>query len=447
MQYSTITLPGYNSIRSHIIDALSMYWPQGKEYLLSLPVKESYLQNIQLPLQLAEIDLPVWANEAGVNGKILVPAELCEDWKNVDWWMAAFLLLESWHERVFESNNGTIHSYSFRLKNWDTRAWDHAWVNRIGLLLRKWAANENTINEASMFGNLPAAHFIMTHDVDAVNKTMAIRFKQSAFNVFNGLRSLTKGKISTSFKKISKAATFFFGNQNWWQLDATWQLEKQYGIKSIFNFYADTRKKTVKRWLFDPGYSVNDKRVSSFIKNAAANGWTIGLHPAFDSWCDAALIGDQRKHISAISGKNVTTCRQHWLRFSWQHTWTAQQKAGLIADTTLMFNDRSGFRVSAALQWKPWNTGTSSSHNILTLPTVIMDSHLFDYKAMNENERCNYIKKWMNEVQAVGGTVALLWHPHTLAIDYGWGNTFEFLLKEMKSRIVISTIPNMSLSK
>ena len=39
-------------------------------------------------------------------------------------------MLEGWHERIWEKVHGCIHSYSFRLKGWDTRAWDHAWVNR-----------------------------------------------------------------------------------------------------------------------------------------------------------------------------------------------------------------------------------------------------------------------------------------------------------------------------
>ena len=60
------------------------------------------------------------------------------DSKKVDWWTAIFLLMEGWHERIWEKTRGVIHSYSFKLKDWDTRAWDHAWVNRIALFLRKW---------------------------------------------------------------------------------------------------------------------------------------------------------------------------------------------------------------------------------------------------------------------------------------------------------------------
>ena len=50
-----------------------------------------------------------------------------------------FLMLECWHERLFEKDNGPIHSYGYKLKNWDTRAWERAWVNRMALFLMRYS--------------------------------------------------------------------------------------------------------------------------------------------------------------------------------------------------------------------------------------------------------------------------------------------------------------------
>ena len=97
-----------------------------------------------VPLKLVSVNLPNWADSCGIESRLLVPQECVDknnnsiEWWKVDWWLAIFLMLECWHERVWESIHGSIHSYSYRLKNWDSRVWDHAWVNRICLFLRKW---------------------------------------------------------------------------------------------------------------------------------------------------------------------------------------------------------------------------------------------------------------------------------------------------------------------
>ena len=35
--------------------------------------------------------------------------------------------------------------YSNKLKNWDERIWNYAWVNRIAIFLSKWAAIDDSI--------------------------------------------------------------------------------------------------------------------------------------------------------------------------------------------------------------------------------------------------------------------------------------------------------------
>jgi len=162
-----------------------------------------------------------------------------------------------------------------------------------------------------------------------------------------------------------------------------------------------------------------------------AEGFGIGLHPSFDAWRSAALARAQRKRLESAVGALVTSCRQHWLRFSWGETWAAQAQAGLTEDTTLMFNDRPGFRAAAALAWSPWDPTSSGPHPVTALPTVLMDSHLYDYQPLTPEERRRSIAYWLDEVVAVGGQAAVLWHPHTLTRDYGWEDGFIELLDQM----------------
>src|SRR5262245_13354113 len=129
------------ALKAHTQHALARYWPRNEGALERVALVERPFPSPALPLRMREVVLPDWASPLGVDGVLLVPREACDetsDWRQVDWWLALFMLLEAWHERAWEQHHGTIHSYSFRLTGWDRRVWERAWVNRIALFLREW---------------------------------------------------------------------------------------------------------------------------------------------------------------------------------------------------------------------------------------------------------------------------------------------------------------------
>jgi len=434
--------PPRTLVKRHILCALQRYWPKNRTAIDTLPVRQSSSQNdIKIPLRLQSIQLPTWARSWGVDGVILVPEELIPAdrktadpslWRDIDWFYAAFLLLEGWHERLWEAKKGPIHSYSYRLKGWDERVWQHAWVNRIGLFLREWAAHLEKVSPESLFGSLPQVEIQMTHDVDAVKKTIAIRLKQGVFTGMNAIRALLHGYLTEALQLSQKSLKLLFGQNNWWKFEELLAAEKSANIRSIFHFYADNRHKTFNRWLFDPGYKIKTLKNKRLIKQLIDIGHEIGLHPSFESWQDRESLFAQKSALEAVSGSPVIACRQHWLRFSWEKTWNSQEYAEISRDYTLMFNDRPGFRNGSALSWNPWNTDTQKAHMIESLPSVMMDSHFYDYQCLNDVQRRQQMQYWLEECRAVYGQVAVLWHPHTLSSDYNWGQGFKELLQNIK---------------
>lgn len=428
-------LPRPEYIRNHVLVALNRYWSADSSAVTELPVlQKSTVAPITGPLQLLEIKLPEWAAHCGINGSLLVPAEAVAEagtWQHTDWWLAAFLLLEAWHERVWEQEHGSIHSYSFRLKGWDERAWQHAWVNRIGLFLRQWAI-QKAGEGADSIGPLPRSKIHMTHDVDAVAKTLPIRLKQGAFNLFNAAQSGRRGQFRQMAARLRQAIHFLLGREDWWTFDQLQEWESDSGIRATYHFYAGTKPKSLKRWLFDPGYDIESPKLKILLEKLAEQGHTIGLHPSFEAWQDADQIAVQRTCVEQAAGVPVIHCRQHWLRFSWLSTWLSQQTAGLKQDTTLMFNDRPGFRNSSAVAWQPWHTERAATLNFAALPSVFMDSHFYDYRAMSADARQMAMRHWLQECYSVGGEIAVLWHPHTLTTDYGCSDGFQDAVKLMK---------------
>lgn len=433
-----LTLPAREILVSHVISSLNEYWEENNQSILRLEIP-NYQDNfrVMIPLKLVAIDLPEWANFCGIENQILVPQECVNknessvDWRRVDWWLAIFLMMEGWHERIWENIHGCIHSYSYRLRNWDSRVWDHAWVNRISLFLRAWYSEGHNA-ETEFFGCLRKPNLILSHDVDAVCKTHSIRIKQSFFHVFNSLALLFKFRIKDSFVKFKSGFKFFLGREDWWIFDKLLQIEENSGISAIYHFYSDDRPKNFRRWLMDPNYDVNSDRLRSLFRQLKDAGHKIGLHPTYDSWFDSKLLKDQKKKLEDVCDSKIRYCRQHWLRFSWKDTWRAQGKVGLETDSTLMFNDRSGFRNSCATSWKPWDQLEGKAHKIMCFTSVLMDSHLYDYNNFTCNQRKEYLRFWIKECREVCGTAFLLWHPQTLTRDYGWETSFRYLIEELE---------------
>jgi hypothetical protein len=422
------TLPSAETIRDHMLNSLCRYWPNDSNPIASLPIiRRRLAEPIIGPLRLKAVRLPDWAADCGKDGVLLVPREAAiqnlpnlEPWQQTDWWLSAFLMIEGWHERVWEHAHGPIHSYSFRLKGWDERAWQYAWVNRIALFLRHWATQLTGGRAIDQMGPLPKACIRMTHDVDAVAKTFPIRFKQGSFNLFNAAHSFSRGQFRQTVARLKQAGRFVLGQENWWTFDQLQEWEADVGIQAIYNFYADKQRKSLNRWLFDPGYDIDAPKQRLLLRQLISRGHSIGLHPGFETWRNPEQIRAQRGWIEEAAGSQVTHCRQHWLRFSWQDTWSAQQQAGLALDTTLMFNDRPGFRNSSALGWQPYSPHQLGTHDFRALPTLFMDSHFYDYQLLSTSARRSAMRHWIQECQAVSGEAAVLWHPHTLTQDYGW---------------------------
>jgi len=432
----TMQLPHPVQMKQHLVTALSMYWRNGSREVENLPISRRLLSVPTVPLKLESIELPSWAGDCGVGGRILVPIEALEsgsrDWQSTDWWLAAFLLLEGWHERVFEVRNGPIHSYSFRLKNWDTRAWENAWVNHIAMFLRRWTSRTTGLSENFLLGNLPKSQLIMTHDVDALTKTLQIRIKQGALKALSLLRQRKFEPYSSRFWGVRELQEFLFGDDEWNCIGELIQLAEQRGIVSIFNFhFRYARLRDPISWLLDPSYQSDSASAQTAINQVKASGCLIGLHPSVRSWKSPHKIREQRIGLEKEVGLRVIAVRQHWLKFSWEVTWLCQSRAGLSSDYTLMFNDRPGFRNSAAISWNPWCTLSQKAHSMTATPTILMDSHFYDYPYQDDVSRQRKMSELILKCKVAGGSAAVLWHPHSLSSDYGWKSGLEFLIDEI----------------
>lgn len=423
--------------RQWTLDCGKRYWLSGDQAIIALPMPALIDSEPGVGPALRYVVLPEWATDLGIDGQILVfacaiaPGEGKPEWQRCDWIANAFHLLSGSSERVYEQAHGPALSYVFRLPRALDPVYERAWVNRIFLFLRRWAAHEAGQPEESIFGPLPDAQIRLTHDVDAIRLTPEIRFKQTAFQLANATRALARGDLSRAGERLGDAGRYALSTVDFRTFARVRDMERSAGLRSTLHFYGGPpglKRATPRRMLIDPAYDIGSDMMRSELRAFAEGGWTVGLHQSFEAWDDAGPMSAEKASVEKALGAPVNHCRQHWLHFSWARTWAAQAAAGLNLDSTLGFNDRPGFRAGHALTVKPWDMATGSPLPIDTVPMLFMDSHFYDYSGGEGADPETAMKPWIDEVRAVGGEVTVNWHTHTITDVYGWEAGFEALL-------------------
>jgi len=411
------------------------YWPGNSAVVEELPVPSAatLVQPESGPPEVVRVGLPGWAADWDPGDGIVVPRAAVlpgegEAWRRTDWFYAASWYLSGAAEQGAEDKGGPIHSYSFRLKGWPESVWERAWANRILLFLRRMAARGRQADEETLFGALPEARVVLTHDVDAVAGTWPMRIRLATARGVNSVRALRRGGLGRSLALGLGVAGALLRSGDMWRFEEIQRLEDEKGLRSVFHFYAGSGGSLAGRFI-NPSYDVAAPKLRTKLKELQAGGWEVGLHPGWNAWDSALPIRRERERLERALDAPVIACRQHWLKFSWRRTWPAQAEAGIQRDSTLGFNDRPGFRTGTALEYSPWDFRAKAPYAMRVLPMVFMDGHFHHYDDVSDEDRARRMAYWIDEIKAVRGRAAVLWHQRVLAPEYGWGKGFRELLE------------------
>jgi len=416
-----VRTPASGAVRAHVAEALGQTGDE-RDRLLALEVP-SAPAGVPLGIGWSRVEPPAGADHPGVGDELLVDRAAVAPDGGVDWWLACFAHLSGAFEQRAEMERGPVHSYAVRLPDHPADLHSRAWANRIGNLLR-------------LMAGLPVrgpgeSRVHLTLDLDALRKTWAIRLKQSAFEAVNAAREAGRRRPGGAIRQLWRSARFAVSRAGYENSARIAGLVRELGAGAGTVFVPGRppgRPWNARDWLFDPGYRRDDPLLPAVLDRYRGAGFGLGLHPCFGTWRDPARLAEERRELGVVLGSDPVACRQHWLRFSWRETWRAQAEAGFTLDSTLGFNDRSGFRAGAALRYRPWDFERGEPHGVEALPLVLMDSHVCAYQVLDRARRRAEMARVLGEVAEVGGEAAVLWHPHTLASDYGWGDSFEDLL-------------------
>jgi peptidoglycan/xylan/chitin deacetylase (PgdA/CDA1 family) len=255
----------------------------------------------------------------------------------------------------------------------------------------------------------------LTHDVDRVYKT----YQYLTHDVRHGA--------------LGRLRTLFNGERPYWQFERICAMEDRVGARSTFFFLEETIRPTWKpsSWKLAFGrYRFTDRSVAELIRALDAQGWEVGVHGSYNSYRSLELLRQEKASLEAVLGKPVLGIRQHYLNLDVPGTWRLQREAGFRYDAS--FGKRRGIGYRDGRR----HCFVDPSSGMFVVPLSLMECYLFADAGHNVERAWSLTHELIDEAQANGAVLSVLWHPHMYyeAEFPGYAEIYQRLLAECASR-------------
>lgn len=205
-----------------------------------------------------------------------------------------------------------------------------------------------------------------------------------------------------------------------WDFDDYLDCERSAGLRSALYFA------TIRRGASgDPDviYDVRRRRFARLFSKLAMGGWEIGLHAAYRTIENRPTSAFQRNLLSAAAaGAAIHGVRHHYLRLDPADPMrglNAHRRAGLTYDSTIGFNDKSGYRAGLCLPYRLPGRGPG---DLIELPMTLADMHL----PRHDIETAVAITRGhLRDVRRWGGLAVLNWHVGNWRTAGGWREAYR----------------------
>jgi hypothetical protein len=184
----------------------------------------------------------------------------------------------------------------------------------------------------------------------------------------------------------------------------TAQLSRERGLDSAFYWTCSTASTP-----WDTGYDIDDARIRRVVETLAAQGFEIGLHPAYDTFGSFARLQDEVWRLRRIAGAGPIGGRQHFLRWR-PRTWHDWERVGLAYDSSVGYADSIGFRAGTAWPYHPWLVDEARESTLLEIPLLVMDCTLIGYMNLSPDDAVARVAAMLERCKAAGGVFTVLWH-------------------------------------
>ncbi len=336
-----------------------------------------------------------------------------------DIFASSFYLLSRYEEYLPHSKDeydryAHTNSLAFR-ENFLSQPLVNIWLEDFKKLLKR--------KNPSLIWRVPKFRFIPTYDIDVAYSYLS---KGLARNVRGMLKSLIKGEISALGERVRvlRGKTVDPYDVYEW----LYALHLKYGLKPYYFFLVAKEQKGV-----DKNIEPTRDEMLELIRYHAV-GYTVGVHPSWQSGDDDALLHEEIALLEFITNKPITISRQHYIRFELPHTFRKLIESGIQQEFSMGYGSINGFRASVASPYPWYDLENEKKTNLVLFPFCFMDANSYYEQKFTPQQAYEEIKYYHDAVKKVNGTMISIWHNQFFSSNKpfeGWKEVYELFIKEV----------------
>ncbi len=167
-----------------------------------------------------------------------------------------------------------------------------------------------------------------------------------------------------------------------------------------------------------------------------AKKYTVGIHPSWRSNDTPSLLKREKDYLEEMSGKAITTSRQHYIRFTLPEGYQKLIDTGITDDHSMGYGSINGFRASVASSFYWYNLAKEEQTVLRIHPFCFMDANSFYEQYYSAAQAYEEMLHYYKVCKEVSGTLITIWHNNFLgtAKEFnGWKEIYEEFILAVKS--------------
>jgi hypothetical protein len=181
---------------------------------------------------------------------------------------------------------------------------------------------------------------------------------------------------------------------------------------------------------FDKNCSHRNQQFRNLLKNLSGKA-EVGIHPSYGSYNDPGKLAREIDRLQNITGKKITSSRQHFLKIKLPDTYYQLIDAGISDDHSMGYASMPGFRASTCSTFRAFDPVRNRELPLNIHPFAFMDSAFSDYLKLKPEEYVKFVRPLVSNVKQVSGSLAGIWHNYALSDDKARHDAFLEILKEV----------------
>ena len=200
------------------------------------------------------------------------------------------------------------------------------------------------------------------------------------------------------------------------------ELHRQYELRPIYFFLVAQQKGR-----YDRNVSVDNTDFIQLVEKIAPN-YAVALHPSWASGDRPNLIAQEKKILEQMVHKQVTSSRQHYIRFQLPDTYNHLIQAGITDDYSMGYGSVNGFRASIASSFFWYDLKSEQPTRLLLHPFCFMDANAYYEQHLTPAQALDELMDLHQKVKLVNGRLITIWHNSFLGTGAefaGWREVYQ----------------------